>query len=140
MKGRRWLCAVGALLGLGLTGCMGPHVDIPPDSSTLRPCAPSPAPLLVQDLPTATPAACDLVGATVQFPDGYDKVIPEIGTSSASGGGGMSDTHFLFNFGSLGIVASERAEKSTQTRWWGSEEGLRRYWNAFGRIGETLYG
>lgn len=140
MRRRWWLGAVGALLCLGLTGCIGPYVEIPLDSSTLRPCAPSTASLRVEDLPTATPAGCDLAGTTVRFPDGYDKVIPEIGTSSASAGDGLNDTHFLFNFGTLGIVASERAAASMQTRWWGSEEGLRRYWKAFGKVGETLDG
>jgi hypothetical protein len=121
-----------------LTSCVGPRVDIPRDSFDLPKCELTSEPITVQSLKQKSPVECDLQGAQILFPDGYTMRAPEIGSSDSAAGNGHDDTHTLFNFGSFGLVAAERSVGSTKTRWWGTSEGLKEYWAAFGKTGPSL--
>lgn len=81
---------------------------------------------------------CDMAGTTILFIDGYKMIAPTVGSSTSASGNGHDDTHLLFNFGTLGLVAAQRSATSTATQWWGTSEGLERYWAAFGKVAPSL--
>jgi hypothetical protein len=127
-------------LSLALCGCIGPSLKIAPGTLDLPRCPPSLEPYPVADLGKESRAACDLVGSQILFPDGYTVVATEGGTSRSASGNGHDDTHTIFNFGKFGLVAGETAPHANHTDWWGTKEGLRRYWAAFGKVDASLDG
>jgi hypothetical protein len=132
------LCVVA--LPLCLAGCIGPSLEIPLDAFDIPLCPHTTEPYPVADLGKHQLAPCDLRGTRILFPDGFIAVAPEIGATESSAGNGHNDTHTLFNFGKFGLVAGETAPHAKHTDWWGTEEGLRRYWAAFGKLDSELDG
>jgi hypothetical protein len=132
------LCIV--VLPLCLVGCIGPSVHIPVEASHLPLCAHATDPYPVADIGKHQHAPCDLSGTQIIFPDGFVMFAPEIGAGGSASGNGHDDTHTLFNFGKFGLIAGETVPHAKHTNWWGTTEGLHRYWAAFGKLDSELYG
>jgi hypothetical protein len=130
------VCAVA--FSLGLTGCYGPRLDIPRSALDLPACPVSSEPYSVTTLGNEPRAQCDLSGREILFPDGFTLAAPEIGSSRSASDGEHSATHTLFNFGTFGLVAAQTPEYSENTKWWGTKDGLKRYWDAFGKVDPGL--
>jgi len=129
---RRAIILGVALLATGLlTSCVSPSVRIPPGSRDLHPCPDSDQSLEVSSLQVSTPVDCDLTGQTIEFPGGRSMTVQAIGVDRSVSTTG-EPTYGNFNFGLYGIVAW-RVTKSGTTTWWGTRQGLKAYWAAFGK-------
>jgi hypothetical protein len=126
---------VVALAGV-LSGCVGPGLTIPPESARITTCPPRAEPYPVADIPRHAPVPCDIAGETLVFPNGdtveapFQGGIKQTSTGSAAGPGNQ---YALMNFGTFGMIAGELDVVTCKSTWWGTDEGLSRYWAAFGK-------
>jgi hypothetical protein len=105
-------------------------------------CPPRATPYPVTDIPTAAPVPCDIGGETLLIPIGYEMLGPKQGLTV--GGGGVTveteppgatvdDQYSELDFGTFGVIVGQLNPHTCKTTWWGTEEGLSRYWAAFGK-------
>ncbi len=136
------LC-VTVTAALLLSGCTGRFLDVPLDSTHIAKCPSTTVPYFVASIPEHAPVPCDIVGETLVFPNGWETIAPSQDGNGQEGGecelcanktGIPTDHQYaLLNFGTYGMIAGELNPHTCRSTWWGTQEGLARYWAAFGK-------
>lgn len=125
------LAATTLVLAVGLTGCGNQSLELGPEDLNAPACTDL-SPIRVEDLGVER-ADCNLLGATLIFPDGTEVPMPE---KSGSGGLESSDEKALdYSFtyvGDFGIVAGQTSKSCEKTEIWGAAEAKKRLLKAFG--------
>lgn len=114
MATMKWAAAMVAT-GL-LAGCASTGVTVPPQDHGLELCK-SANPVVVEDLRTLGAPGCNMVGMTVEFPDGTTAKVGSVGASKSwsydsSPGDATIPTHFtMVNWGAPGVAVAEHSRE-----------------------------
>lgn len=99
-----------------LASCASTGVIVPPQPQGFEPCKSS-SPVAVENLRRLGPPGCDMVGMTVEFPDGATGKVGRVGANKswsydASLGDGTVPAHFtMVNWGAPGIAVAEQSRE-----------------------------
>ena len=130
MKHGFWLIGP-AMLVIALSACSPQEsLSLTPEEDNLPVCADL-STVLVENLATDR-TDCALTGASLTFPDGVEVPIDEFAGSGMRTDNKSDYTYHFVNVGNFGFVASRANSGCVEREVWGSAEGQRRVFEAFG--------
>ena len=128
---RTMLVFAAGTLVIGLTGCgYSTGLSLTPEEDDLPACTDL-STVLVENLPVDR-SDCNLAGASLTFPDGRVVEMDAFGGSGSASGGLSEYEYGWVNVGDFGVVAGWHADGCSRSEVWGSAEGKRRVFEAFG--------
>ena len=127
LRGLLYIGVTCALVAATATACTDPSLRIEPGWQDMSPCSSEPLTVRVEDLHLPENSTCNLVGNQVEFPDGTQLEVAEVGVNTGLSSGPTGDeepAYTLVNLGVEGTLAVLASDQGVQI--WGTPPAVER--------------